>query len=247
MPTDLSRFNDFLSSIDLDSLGKEYRPIKIVELDMPKEVQALACIYKEYWDKRNSWVGYKEFYEIYKNSLHSELEEWRKKCQFSEETFYLGLPARIYRTWASLLTQIQGAYVAEEIYGKGEVEMGVGIDQSGKDLVITLPLPEKPRLPVQIKKLSGRLEARRKGNPKHSYIQIVYAVPPSGEYTPTGKKSKPYHDWKQKWGDRLDRLDNGFVIFKPEMFKLSNLLKGIIEKASEDNLPGGLIEEVIDD
>ena len=238
MPTDLSRFNDFLSGIDLDSLGKEYRPIKIVELDMPKEVQALACIYKEYWDKRDAWVGYKEFYEIYKNSLHSELEEWRKKCQFSEETFCLGLPARIYRTWASLLTQIQGAYVAEELYGKGKVEMGVGIDQSGKDMVITLPVQqEKLRLPVQIKKLSRRPEARRKSNMKRKYKQIVYEVAPP-EYTPKGRKSKPYQTWKRKWGDRLSQLDNGFVIFKPEMFKARNLLKGFIE---EDDLSDDLI------
>ena len=228
MTSDLTRFNDFLSEITVDALREEYRHIKLVELDMPKNVQALACIYNQYWQKRDEWVNYQKFYKIYEDSLHSILEQWRKTCLFSKETFYLGLPARIYRTWASLLTQIQGAYVAEQIYGRGNVEMGVGIDQSGKDMVITLR--EGLRLPVQIKKLSARPEARRKSNPKHRYIEVSYKVPSSGQYTPrTGKESKPYKDWQEEWGDKLERLDNGFIIFKQKMFEPGNLLKGIIE------------------
>ena len=190
---------------------------------MPKNVQALACIYQEYWNKRDNWVGYKEFYAIYKQSLSHELEEWRKKCRFSEETFYIGLPARIYRTWASILTQIQGGYVAETIYGKSKVEISVNQDRKGKDMVIDMG--KAGRMPIQIKKLSNRVEAQRKANADKGFIEILYAVPPSSPFTKTGKPSKPYNDWVEAWGDKLERLDNGFVIFKRRMFELETLLR----------------------
>ena len=56
------RFNNFLARIDLAGLRERYRAIKIVELDMPKDVQALACIYEQYWNKRKGWLGYDAFY-----------------------------------------------------------------------------------------------------------------------------------------------------------------------------------------
>ena len=63
-----------------------------------------------------------EFFEIYRVELRRELMDFRKLAMFSRETFNLGLPARIYRTWAALLTQIQGGYAAEALYGRGNVE-----------------------------------------------------------------------------------------------------------------------------
>ena len=42
---DLTRFNRFLSRIDVDGLREKYRKIKLVELDMPKNVQALERPY----------------------------------------------------------------------------------------------------------------------------------------------------------------------------------------------------------
>lgn len=232
MTTSLEQFENFLAGIDLESYRNQYRRIKIVELDMPKQVQALATMYNEYWNKRESWPDYTGFYKIYESNLASELEAWRVDAQFSSETFYRGLPARIYRTWASLLTQIQAAYVAETIYGSGKVAMSVNEDQRGKDLIIDLGGPGK--LPVQIKKRSERAEARRnvargqRSNRKR-YIQVEYAVPSAGPLTKTGKPSKPYADWEKEWGDRLKRLENGFIVFRPPMFQLQNLLQGIID------------------
>ena len=226
--SEVDRFNKFLSEIDLEELRERYKHIKIVELDMPRNVQALACIYQEYWERKKDWPNYEVFYEKYMESLSNELEEWRNKAMFSEETFYRGLPARIYRTWSSLLTQIQGAYVAEVVYGEGKVEMGVDIDHSGKDLVINLG-ESLGRMPIQIKKKSQRPEARRQSSPRNKFIQVIYEVPQSGPLTRTGKESIPYKRWHGEWGDRLERLDNGFIIFKKEMFVLTNLLKGIVE------------------
>lgn len=56
--SDLTRFNEFLSGINVDALREKYRHIKIVELDMPKEVQALKSIYAQYWDNRKNWPDY---------------------------------------------------------------------------------------------------------------------------------------------------------------------------------------------
>ena len=229
MKTELERFEDFLAGIDLEYYRNQYRRIKIVELDMPRNVQALATMYEEYWGRRENWPDYPAFYETYASNLAGELEAWRIDAQFSSETFYRGLPARIYRTWASLLTQIQGAYVAETIYGRGKVSMSVSEDRRGKDLVIDLGLPGK--LPVQIKKRSERAEAQRgpgRGS-RQKYIQVDYAVPATAPLTKAGKPSKPYADWEARWGDRLKRLDNGFVVFRPPMFELQNLLQGIVE------------------
>ena len=226
------RFNNFLSSIDMDKLRNKYKHIKIVELDMPENVQCLECAYDEYWNKRRKWPYFPEFYKTYKKSIHQELETWREACSFSEETFYIGLPARIYRTWASLLTQIQGAYVAESIYGKGNVMMGVDIDHSGKDIVINIG--NDRWLPIQIKKETWRTDipGSLSKQKKNEYIIVEYAVPTSGPKTSKGKDSKPFNDWKNEWGDRLERMDNGFIVFKPKMFEKNNLLKGQIKQFS---------------
>ncbi len=229
MKTELERFEDFLAGIDLEHYRNQYRRIKIVELDMPRNVQALATMYEEYWHRRENRPDYPAFYETYASNLAEDLEAWRMDAQFSKETFYRGLPARIYRTWASLLTQIQGAYVAETIYGRGNVSMSVSEDRRGKDLVIDLGAPG--RLPVQIKKRSERPEAQRgpgRGS-QQRYIQVGYAVPAAAPMTKAGKPSKRYADWEARWGDRIKRLDNGFVVFRPPMFELQNLLQGIVE------------------
>lgn len=225
---DVERFNCFLEGIDIASLRERYKGIKIVELDMPKNVQALSCIYQEYWEKRDNWLDYEAFYKTYRSTLPQELEAWRKVAMFSKETFYRGLPARIYRTWSSLLTQIQGAYVAETIYGQGKVEMGVNLDHSGRDMVIDLG-NKFGRMPIQIKKKSQRPEAQRKSSPRHKFIKVVYEVPASDPFTATGKESVPFIRWRDEWGGKLRRLPNGFIVFREEMFKMNNLLEGIIE------------------
>lgn len=227
----LQNFESFLSTIELLDLREEYRHIKTVELDMPKNVQALDCIYREYWNKKSDWPDYHSFYEIYRDDKFNELESWWRSTGFSEETFYRGLPARIYRTWASLLTQIQGAYVAETIYGLNSVTMGVDADHSGKDIIIDFGQQfgqNFGKLPLQIKKISYRPEAQR-GSPGQlvrDFVKVEYAVPNSGPLTSTGKPSRGYARWVEKWGDYLKRLENGFIVFKPAMFEARNLLTG---------------------
>ena len=42
----VQKFDKFLQSVDLKSYRDKYRPIKIVEMDMPKEIQATAVTEK---------------------------------------------------------------------------------------------------------------------------------------------------------------------------------------------------------
>ena len=30
--------------------------------------------------------------------------------------------------------------------------------------------------------------------------------------------------WQEKWGDKLERLNNGFIVFKPTMFSLAEYI-----------------------
>ena len=226
--TDLQRFEIFLQGVDIAAYRAQYAHIKIVELDLDRNIQALHHLYDLYWEHRAEFPDYPSFYETYKSDLCSDLEEFRRRCLFSEETFYRGLPARIYRTWASLLTQIQGAYVAEEIYGRGNVEMSVNEDHRGKDFRIKIQ--EGAWIGVQIKKETRSREVRaprRRERSGREIIDVTYAVPGCDPRTRTGKISVPYARWKRLWGDRLKRLDNGFIVFRTAMFELSNLWSAV--------------------
>lgn len=93
----LQEFEKFLQTIDLDSYREKFRVVKIVEMDLPKNIQAISLLYEIYWDKKK-FIDYDEFYEEYLKSLRKDLEEFRKKILMCRKCFYLGLPARIYRT-----------------------------------------------------------------------------------------------------------------------------------------------------
>ena len=68
----VQKFNTFLQSIDLKSYRDQYRPIKIVEMNMPKEVQAINMLYKVYWDQKK-FMSFEEFYKEYLNSLKTQM------------------------------------------------------------------------------------------------------------------------------------------------------------------------------
>ena len=131
---DLRRFNQFLAGIDLAACRARFAHIKLVELNLPRNIQAIPFLYREYWERRDDFPLFDEFFETYRTELRRELPDFRKRTMFSRETFNLGLPARIYRTWASLLTQIQGGYAAEAVYGRGNVEMSADLDYRGIDI-----------------------------------------------------------------------------------------------------------------
>lgn len=217
----VEKFNDFLSNINLNKYREKYSKIKLVELDLPRDIQALILIYDIYWNKRE-FISYEDFYKEYSTLYRDKLEEFRIKTMFSEETFYRGIPARIYRTWASLLTQIQGGFVAESLHDK--VEMSAELDYAGIDMRVYINSGNY--INIQIKKESMSREVRTPWKNLKKGVQITnitYEVPTSAPLTKAGKEAKPYKDWREKWGDKLSRLDNGFVIFQKKMFELDNI------------------------
>ncbi len=214
----LEEFNQFLSKIDLKKYRDKYSKIKLVELDLPRDIQAIPFLYKHYWEEFKL-LDYDDFYQNYMTSLERKLEEFRRRQMFSEETFYRGLPARIYRTWASLLTQIQGGYVAQSIYPR--VEMSAELDYNGIDMRIYPEGNPESYINIQIKKETVSREVRTAwvGLKRGEQItNITYEVTPYSSLTPTGKECMPYKRWQERWKNKLIKLDNGFIIFLPEMF-----------------------------
>ncbi|PIP87185.1 hypothetical protein COW81_01610, partial [Candidatus Campbellbacteria bacterium CG22_combo_CG10-13_8_21_14_all_36_13] len=85
-------------------------------MDMPKDVQAIKALYKVYWDQKK-FLSFEDFYQEYLNAQKTEIESFRERTTMCKDCFYRGLPARIYRTWASIITQIHAGYVAESVFG----------------------------------------------------------------------------------------------------------------------------------
>ena len=216
-----NKFEDFLKSVDLVGYRIKYRPVKIVEMDLPKNIQAIEMLYKVYWDRKD-FLSYDNFYNEYYASKKSDLELFRKKVTMCTDCFYRGLKARIYRTWASLITQIHAGYVAESVFGKGTVAMSAELDHDGADFQV------KYRgiiLNYQVKKDSFSREVRKEKETgkviKGKFIDIKYQVP-SDDYffhpkKLNGEYKLPYLRFVQN--KELKRLPNGFVVFTPLVFE----------------------------
>ena len=220
----VEKFEKFLSGIDTSAYREKYSRIKIVELDLPRNIQALKHIYQTYWDSSANYLDYEKFYAKYSTDLKSDLEEFRRKSQFSYETFHRGLPARIYRTWASLLTQIHAGYIAEEIFDA--VEMNGELDWQGIDMQVS---NGKQIIPIQIKKETLSREERVPRpitKRKKIIINITYDIPRGDPFTLIKKQpSVPFARWQEEWKGKLKRLDNGFIVFLPAMFDKASISK----------------------
>jgi len=51
--SNLQQFTDFLKHVPLGKYRAEYRPIKIVEMDLPKDIQAISILYKVIGKKKS--------------------------------------------------------------------------------------------------------------------------------------------------------------------------------------------------
>jgi hypothetical protein len=218
------RFEKFLETVDLGDYRKKFMPIKIVEMDLPKDIQALDLLYKTYWDRRR-FISYEQFYEEYKNLYIENLERFRDKTQMCKTCFYKGLPARIYRTWASIITQIHAGYVAESVFGESSIEMSSELDHQGADFRVTY---KGKKLNYQVKKETFSREVRAEKKAKKQLdgksIKIVYKVPNFDMILDPHKKKggfkKAFSEFKKDWLDtgKIKILKNGFTIFTPKIF-----------------------------
>lgn len=140
----LEQFESFLNSIDLDDYRNRFSPIKIVEMDLDKNVQPLKDMYEVYWNHdditdADQIMSFDNFYRLYYANNRDNIIAFKRKVRFGEscDCFDRGLMARIYRTWASLITQIHAGYVAERIFGIGNVEMSEDLDHRNIDFKVT--------------------------------------------------------------------------------------------------------------
>lgn len=219
------RFEKFLETVDLANYRKKFLPIKIVEMDLPKNIQALDLLYKTYWDKRRT-ISFEQFYEEYEKLYRKNLKLFRKKIQMCPKCFDKGLPARIYRTWASIITQIHAGYIAESVFGKDTIEMSSELDHQGADFRVTY---KGKKLNYQVKKetFSREVRAEKKSKKKldGQFIEIKYEVPNLEIILNPEKKKggfkKAYSEFKRDWLDTglLKVLKNGFTVFTPKIFE----------------------------
>lgn len=220
--TDLEKFDIFLQKIDLKAYREKYRPIVLVEMDLPKEIHAIDLLYQIYWDKRN-FINFDEFYIQYLKTYKNKIDGFRKKITMCKDCFYRGLPARIYRTWASIITQIHAGYVAESVFGEKTVKMSGELDHKGADFQVEY---QGKILNYQVKKKSLGREVRQ-DKPKSKnplpgeFIDIKYEVPSSDYFENPKKKNGeyklPYKRFKEN--KELKRFPNGFVVFTPYAFE----------------------------
>ena len=189
-------------------------------MDLPKEIQAISLLYKIYWDKKQ-FLDYEDFYREYLNAYKKELENFRKKITMCKNCFYKGLPARIYRTWASIITQIHAGYVAESVFGKGSVAMSAELDHQGADFQVNY---RGQLLNYQVKKTSFSREVRAEKKSKKKlngqFLAIKYEVPSEDYFRNPKKRDGKYKlPYLRFIRDRkLKRLSNGFVVFTPFAF-----------------------------
>lgn len=217
----LKKFNKFLKTVDLHAYREKFRPIKIVEMDLPKNIQAISLLYKIYWDEKN-FIDYDSFYKEYLKRLGSDIESFRKKIMMCHKCFYLGLPARIYRTWASIITQIHAGYVAESVFGPGSVKMSEELDHQGADFRVSY---KNKNLNYQVKKETHSREVRKQKESKikldGEFIDILYNVPTNDIFdnpkTKKGEWRKPYKEFMVN--KNLERFSNGFVVFTTDIFE----------------------------
>ncbi len=218
----LEQFTEFLSGVDLAAYREKYRPIKLVEMDLPKEIQAIASLYEVYWDQKR-FLSFENFFQEYLSTYKADIEVFREKITMCEDCFYRGLPARIYRTWASIITQIHGGYVAESVFGDGTVSMSAELDRKGADFQVQY---KGTTLNYQVKKKSFSREVRQdKSKSKDplpgEFIDIKYEVPSDDYFENPKRKDGTYKLPYQRFIDNreLQRLRNGFVIFTPHTFE----------------------------
>jgi hypothetical protein len=215
----LEKFDKFLQTVPLKDYRKKYSTIKIVEMDLPKEIQAIELLYKVYWEEKK-FITFEEFYKRYTKEKGDLLEKFRQKTTMCKDCFYRGIEARIYRTWAGLITQIHGGYVAESVFGNGTVSMSRELDSLGADIRVNY---KNRVLNYQVKKTSfsgvmSRVPLPRKKKNNGENIDIKYEVPTclSDPKTKSGEFRLPYLRFLED--KRTKAFDNGFVVFTPDTF-----------------------------
>lgn len=224
--TDLKRFREFLKSIPLDKYRQELKDVKWVEQDLPKEILPLSSIFKYYWEDRN-FLGFEKWFEIFWDEINTNPESKKalekfKRYYFNRtleenDWFKKGFKARMYRTYVSILTQLDFCYMFEYVSSKKgknlTLECNAELDRKGIDAKVGNIL-------FQIAKVSQRKEARTASR-KKTIITIPYTVYNIEEFKKRMKSPRVKDESKivykkilESFYKYFEQLKNGFVVFK---------------------------------
>ncbi|MBT9139008.1 MAG: hypothetical protein DDT31_01588 [Syntrophomonadaceae bacterium] len=221
--SNLNSFRAFLGSIPLAEYRETLKNVKWVEQDLYPAMLPLASIFKNYWETQN-FLDFESWFEQFWEELHSgptslsALKEF-KKYYFDKNNdgwFKLGFKARMYRTWVSVLTQIDFYYAFQYVCAKRQkaiaFEANAELDRKGIDLIIG-------ELEFGISKVSQRKEARSAGS-KTKLIVLPYAVFNIGDFMRKSHSPRvspanriAYHNSVEAFNKYFIQLKNGFVVF----------------------------------
>jgi hypothetical protein len=244
---DLGRYRTFLESIPLSKYREELKDIKWVEQDLPKEILPLRSIFKYYWEDRN-FLSFEEWFENFWTEINQDetskkaLDEFKKyyfnRTVEENDWFKKGFKARMYRTWVSVLTQLDFCYVYERIAAQEGIDLplecNAELDARGIDFEIN-------EIGFQIAKISQRKEARTSAR-KKKVVTIPYAVfnikkMEKRAQSPRVKDTEGYKKSLEAFNKYFIRLSNGFVVFQETIPRLiidhlddANEIRKIMEK-----------------
>lgn len=235
---DIQRYRAFLETIPLTNYRKELKDVKWVEQDLPQEMLPLTSIFKYYWNERK-FLSFEEWFEKFWEELNARPESKQALARFKKYYFdkngngwfKKGFKARMYRTWVSVLTQLDFCYMFEYICSKEgkdfQLECNAELDAKGIDARVN-------NIGFQIAKISQRKEARTVGE-KKTVVTIPYAVFNVEEFerrcqSPRVKDKSGYQKAISSFYKYFIRLKNGFIVFKEDYLK--QIIKNIdnIEK-----------------
>ncbi|GIV16701.1 MAG: type-2 restriction enzyme TthHB8I [Armatimonadota bacterium] len=238
----LKGFEGFLGTIPLDKYRQELLSVKTVEQDLPKDLNPLPDIYKQYWtDSSRQFPDYESFFEQWWKDHLAPIDEFVKHYFWgcSYEFVRLGFKARLYRTLISVLTQFHFSY-AWRAFCTLPIETSAEMDMHGIDALVRF---RDIGVALQMKKETYRPEARKSGRfvQKQLHAKILIELP----YTIVSSK-----EWEQRKNRARDKrkkeeyalfhwlstelqrwLPNGFVVFQDKYPRL-------VEQFIEDFLSG---------
>lgn len=232
---DLKKYRKFLESIPLDKYREELKDIKWVEQDLVPQLFPLRSIYTNYWDGRN-FLSFEDWFDKFWKELQqnqsqkiSDLKELvRAHRKFYEDKVnnnlnnkvFLGFKARMYRTWVSVLTQLDFCYMFEYICAnKGrnlQLMSSAELDAQGIDAKVK-------DIGFQISKISQRSVALRIGR-KTRIVEIPYVVWDIEELkekiqNPRTRIKEVYQKMVASFEKYFIQLQNGFVVFNEDYLK----------------------------
>ena len=240
------RFERFLEGIPIGKYREELTPVKTVEQDLKipgHDLNPLPLIYRLYWENQGDFPDFEKFFETYWKEHLSGIDEFIGKYFWgcSRDFVRLGFKARLYRTWAPVLTQFHFAYLWKEVC-KSSLEASAEMDRAGTDFRIYHP--KARTVDISFKKISRRREASERRFPvsqvESKTVELVYTL----------ESFKDKEDFLKKMGraksktSRLEyciafhlqrNLKNGFVVFREDYpMRVEKALPALIKTIGTD-------------